>query len=68
MNICIVILLHNNLKLIAVIKMGYRMAATLILEEKKSYMNQIVKGVFLMLLLSDFVSYKYKHFEDPHSW
>ena len=34
--------LHNYLKSIAVIKMGYRMAATLF--RINSYMNQIVKG------------------------
>ena len=47
-----IIVLHNYLKSIAVIKIKYRMAVTFFLE--KSNMNQIVKGVF-MLLLSDFV-------------
>ena len=41
--------LPNYLKSIAVIKMGYRMAATLF--RINSYMNQIVKGIFMLLLL-----------------
>ena len=40
--------LHNYLKSIAVIKMGHRMAATLF--RINSYMNQIVKGIFMLLL------------------
>ena len=47
--------LDNYLKSIAVITIGYRMAATFL--RKKCYMNQIVKCIF-MLLLSYFVSYK----------
>ena len=37
--------LPDYLKSIAVIKMGYRMAATLF--RINSYMNQIVKGIFM---------------------
>ena len=42
-------MLPNYLKSIAVIKTGYRMAATLF--RIYIYMNQIVKSIFMLLLL-----------------